>query len=112
VPLCADESGSLTGSRMDVCRRFLGGESLTCAELLDHSPLSPPHRNSGKSPRPTEFLCFHSAGLPERQSFLILESRREMLIPGKEVFRSMVRTLLLTVLIEMVVIVFCMVVTP
>ena len=36
----------------------------------------------------------------------------KMLIPGKEVFRSMVATLLLTVLIEMVVIVFGMVVTP
>jgi hypothetical protein len=35
-----------------------------------------------------------------------------MLIPGKEVCRSMVATLLLAVLIEMVVIVFCMVVTP
>jgi len=43
---------------------------------------------------------------------VILESRRKMLIPGKEVFKSMVATLLLTVLIEMVVIVFCMVVTP
>jgi hypothetical protein len=35
-----------------------------------------------------------------------------MVIPGKEVFRSMVATLLLTVLIEMVVIVFSMVTTP
>jgi hypothetical protein len=41
VQLCVDESGFFTGGQFDVCRRFLGGESLTCAGLLDHSPSSP-----------------------------------------------------------------------
>lgn len=96
---------------MDVCRRFLGGESLTCAELLDHPPLSP---RTGTQENLPDHLSSSASTLRgfRKAVVVILESRRKMLIPGKEVFRSMVATLLLTVLIEMVVIVFSMVVTP
>jgi len=43
---------------------------------------------------------------------MILESRRKIGIPAKGVFRSLVTTFLLTVLIAMVWIVFSIVVTP
>jgi len=110
--LCADESGFLTSSQVDVCRKFLGGESLTCVGLLD-PPFKPLSTQELRTPYwLAEFLCFLRKRGYGKATVVIRESRRQMVIPGNGVFRSLVAAFLLTVLLEIALIVFSLAMTP
>jgi len=95
----------------DVCHRFLGGESLTCAEPHE-SPLAPQHRNSGPIPPDHLSSCASTLAGLRKAAAVILESQPKMVIHGNGVLRSLVATILLTVLMEMALIAFSIAMTP
>ena len=52
------------------------------------------------------------SGVTERQAVVIRESRQQIVIPGKGVFKSLAAAFLLTVLMEVILIVFSIAMTP